>query len=541
MNTAKNSTALESAPRAPALGARIAIGLIIVLFVVILVIVSLDALAPPVPVPANASPAEFSSARAMQHLVAISRAPHPTGSMAQVQVKDYILKQLATLGVTSEVQETSNATNIVAQLKGTRAGKALLLVGHYDSVAQGPGASDDGSAVAALLETIRALKAGAALRNDVIFLFSDGEEIGEIGANAFVYQHPLAKDVALVLNFEARGVKGPSIMFETSGQNGWLIREFAKGASRPVANSFAYDVYKLLPNDTDLTVFKNAGFAGLNFAFVDGSEFYHTAQDNLEHLDEHSLQHQGSYALSLAQHFGNLELENVKDSDVVYFNLVGSKMIVYQRSFVIPLAILAILLFLVYVGLGLRNKQLTIRGMTAGGRALLLSIAISCLLVTIFRLIKNALPSIFGNHDRVLVIIAALAIVVVTSIVYLRFSKPATPIEKTTGGMCGWLILTLLTALFMKGSSYLSIWPLLFNTIGLAIGFWPRAPFRLSPLRLAVLGICAAPMVLLVSPVVYFVFLAVTFDSLIFSVLVSTSVALLVVPFVPHLEFITYN
>ena len=49
---------------------------------------------------------------------------------------------------------------------------------HYDSVPFGPGAADDGAGVVTLLETARALKAGPPLKNDVIFLFTDGEEAG---------------------------------------------------------------------------------------------------------------------------------------------------------------------------------------------------------------------------------------------------------------------------------------------------------------------------------------------------------------------------
>src|SRR5258706_7442827 len=119
-----------------------------------------------------------------------------------------------------------------------------------------------------MLETLRALKSSPTLSNDVIALFSDGEEIGSLGAKAFVYQHPWAKDVGVVLNFEARGSSGPAIMFETSDKNGWLIKEVAKAAPRPAAHSLAPAIYQLLPNRTDFTVFKEAGFAGLNFAYI---------------------------------------------------------------------------------------------------------------------------------------------------------------------------------------------------------------------------------------------------------------------------------
>lgn len=64
-------------------------------------------------------------------------------------------------------------------------------------------------------------------------------------------EHPAAKDVKAVFNFEARGSGGPVVMFETSNDNGSLIREFAGATQNPVANSLSYEIYKRLPNDTD--------------------------------------------------------------------------------------------------------------------------------------------------------------------------------------------------------------------------------------------------------------------------------------------------
>src|SRR5262244_968287 len=109
-------------------------------------------------------------------------------------------------------------------------------------------------------------------------------------------------------------------MFETSPENGWLIKQFAKASPCPIANSLSYEIYRLLPNDTDFTVFKEAGMAGLNFAYIKGINYYHTELDNVEHIDRASLQHQGSYALSLARHFGDLNLERTRENNLVYFN-----------------------------------------------------------------------------------------------------------------------------------------------------------------------------------------------------------------------------
>jgi Zn-dependent M28 family amino/carboxypeptidase len=296
----------------------------------------------------------------MQHLRVISRSPRPIGSTEHKLVRDYILKELTALGLTPDIQKTTvgvpgrgnvvvagTVENIIATLKGTGAGKAVLIVGHYDSAPTSPGASDDGSAVVAMLETLRALKAGAALMNDVIFLFTDGEEVGLLGAKAFVDEEPAAKRIGLVLNLEARGYGGPSVMFETSEGNGRLISEFARAVSSPIANSLSYEIYKRLPNDTDFTVFKGAGLEGLNFAYLKGINYYHNRLDSIEQIDEGSLQHQGSYALALARHFGNLDLSSIKENNAVYFNVLSSILIRYDAVWVMPLALLVALLFAV--------------------------------------------------------------------------------------------------------------------------------------------------------------------------------------------------
>src|SRR5947209_2893285 len=213
------------------------------LFLAALAWVSIALAGPPRAVPESAPASEFSSALALRHVRAIAQKAHPTGSDEIERVRRYVLGELAALGVGAEVQTAevvprqgpagwpvpaARVRNIVARVPGTAAGgKALMLAAHYDSVPTGPGASVDGAGVATLLETLRALKSGPPLRNDLILVFTDAEELGLLGARGFADEHPLMKDVGLVLNFEARGAGGPSLMFETSDGNGALIRELA--------------------------------------------------------------------------------------------------------------------------------------------------------------------------------------------------------------------------------------------------------------------------------------------------------------------------
>jgi acetylornithine deacetylase/succinyl-diaminopimelate desuccinylase-like protein len=214
---------------------KVLLAIVISGFAAGLSLLSIVSLNPPA-INANVPPSEFSSGRAREYLKAIAVTPHPIGSPAHAVVRDYILSELSKMGVEPQVQKTTainshwdppyhaaTVQNIVAKIQGTANTRAVLLVAHYDAAPNSLGASDDGAAVVSLLETLRALKASAPLKNDVIFLATDGEEVGLLGATAFVQQHPWARDVGVVLNFEARGDNGPSIMFQTSDANGWLI------------------------------------------------------------------------------------------------------------------------------------------------------------------------------------------------------------------------------------------------------------------------------------------------------------------------------
>jgi Zn-dependent M28 family amino/carboxypeptidase len=251
---------------------------------------------------------EFSTNRAFTQVEAISKQPHYVGSTNHEKVAEYLQQELHKLGLETSIQEGYTLTdwgnlvkskNILARIKGTQNTKALLLLTHYDSAphSSSRGASDAGSGVATILESVRAfLYAKTPHKNDVIILFSDAEELGLNGAALFVTEHQWAKEIGLVLNFEARGSSGPSYMLmETNGGNAGLVKEFAAaGAPMPVTNSLMYSIYKMLPNDTDLTVFREKGnIQGYNFAFIDDHYNYHTAQDDSSHLNKNTLAHLG--------------------------------------------------------------------------------------------------------------------------------------------------------------------------------------------------------------------------------------------------------
>lgn len=332
----------------------------------------------PDPTPATLPAEDFSSERAMMHVAVIAQRPHPMFSAERVRVRDYVRGELSKLGLESQVQsgvgeysrrrfhDSGPVENIVARLAGSANTRPLMLAAHYDSTPKGPGAGDDAHGVAVLLETLRALRSGPPLRNDVIFLITDGEERGLLGADVFMREHPWRNEPAVVLNFEARGTGGPSYMFETSGENAWLIDALASAVPRAQAMSVTYEVYRRMPNDTDLTRFKRGGLQGMNFAFIEHPEFYHRPQDDVAHLDRRSVQENGNYALGLARIFGNRDLTQPHFGNVIYFPTLLTPLIVYPDWWAMPLAWFAA------VGLGVA----TWFGRRARGRWIAVGLAI---------------------------------------------------------------------------------------------------------------------------------------------------------------------
>src|SRR6185295_12852707 len=181
--------------------------------------------------------------------------PRPVGSAAATEAREKIVQQLRALGYQPEVQDSfacsavstcARVRNVTALKPGAQGtgGPLVMVSAHYDSVPAGPGASDDAESTAAILEIARALSLEPPSKNPVLFLLNEGEEPGLIGSEVFVADHPLAKRVAAVVNLEARGTAGPSLMFETSDRNGPLISFYARDVSHPVTNSIYYTVYK---------------------------------------------------------------------------------------------------------------------------------------------------------------------------------------------------------------------------------------------------------------------------------------------------------
>ena len=468
---------------------------------------------PPSPVPATAPDTVFSAERAMRHVEAIAVRPHPMGSADHDRVRDYIMAELTALGLKPQLQVTTavgtryqaagRVQNILAWMPGKESnGKALLLAVHYDGVEAGPAAGDDAAGSAALLETLRALRARKEpLAHDVIALFTDGEEAGLLGAAAFVREHPWAKDVAFVLNFEARGTSGRSYMFETGPGN----RDAAvllRSARDVTAGSTFTTVYRTLPNDTDLSEFAVLGVPALNFAFADGVERYHTSHDDVSHLNPGSVQHHGLQMLALTKKIGDAPLPRPQTGDGVFFDLPALGLIVYPVGLAVPLALIALVLTVIVL-----RGSFGAAGLGAG--AMLIALLGSA---GVGRLVNPSGPAMWSGLSATAL---ALIIVAINAGCYLVARRRAP--DAWYGALVVWVALAVITSIAAPGVSYLFIWPLFFALVAARsrhpIAMWAAAAvtililaglaFSVAAIMLGVSGTGAIALTVVVSLVTW--------------------------------------
>ena len=299
-----------------------------------LLAIALTALARQGPTPeTKAAPRQaFSAARAvqLQRAVVGDGTPRSPGSEADSRALEQIAQALTRVGLQPELQHSfvcgerscGNVTNLIAHMPG-RAPGSVLLVAHHDSVAAGPGASDDAAGVAVLLETARALATARPLQHGVTWLFTDAEETGCLGARAFAAEHPYMADARAVINVDNGGTSGPVLMYGTGTAELARVELYARAVRQPASSSLLSIGHRLLPRDSDFRVFRERGLSGLDLAYAAGEARYHTALDSLEHASRASLQQQGDHVLACARALADSELSQPPAREAAWFDVFG--------------------------------------------------------------------------------------------------------------------------------------------------------------------------------------------------------------------------
>ena len=471
-------------------------GLILLFFIFLYSWLNYSLISPPSPNEDVNSTDSFSSLNALDHLKEIAKEPHSGGTVAHAEVRDYILAHCEQYGLETELRVgtglqtfrrfavAGKTENILARLKGSGNGKAVLVMSHYDTQPNTPGASDDGIGVAAMLETIELLSKGPALQNDIIFLFTDQEETALLGAESFSNTYTGFDDIGMILNFESRGNAGVSFTFETSSENGWVVREFVKAVDKPFTNSLAYEVYRLIPNDSDFSVLKPKGISGLNSAFIDGYAYYHSMVDDVDNVNLDTFQHQGDLMFGMVQHFGNTDLSNTKSEDAIFFSPLGTSMIIYPMSWDWPFVIITILLFIGFFYFGFKKKRLKALHVLAGFSFYLLAIILSVGLMWVYQWIvlsiyphyTNFYSSSFYNNSYYVLPILGIGILVFSGI-FSRLIHKLSFESLFAGALIIPIILMVVAKLFVPTGAYIFYMPLMVTFITYSLFFYFNVEF----------------------------------------------------------------
>src|SRR5262249_12925155 len=262
-----------------------------------------------------------------------------------------------------------------------------------------PGASDDGTGVASALEIARAIRHDK-LRNPVVFLIDDAEEAGLIGAEGYLADAARSADAAFVVNLEARGTTGTPYLFETSREQTWLVPIMARALPHPVTASLFATIYDLLPNDTDLTVFKRAGRAGINFAYIGGGTQYHTPLDNFADVDAGSVQRRGDQALAMVRAFAAADLGEARPGPAVWFDVFAAFIVWWPAGFSFAIIALGFALLAVAIVRNRRAGRLGLGGTALGLASFVATFVVAAVLgVVLVRLLGlQARGALFVPH-----------------------------------------------------------------------------------------------------------------------------------------------
>ncbi len=304
------------------------------------------------------SPSGFSTDNARTHLVQLAGVigSRPAGTTANARARVYLADALTRAGFTVRIQtaDASNTPlgvsgrvhNIIGVKDGVRR-EAIGLAAHYDSVAEGAGAADDGMGSAVVVEAARVLADMRDRQWTVMVLLTDAEELGLLGASAIVEDPDVRGRLKVVINIEAMGADAPVRLFETGPGNGWLAGVWASAAPRPRGASFDFEIYRRMPNDTDFSVFKRAGIPGLNLAAVGDTYGYHTAIDVPERVTARALEDAGATVVAVATQLQRDDITRRTGQQATYFDLLGMTAVAWSPATDVVLLVLALALGLV--------------------------------------------------------------------------------------------------------------------------------------------------------------------------------------------------
>ncbi|NNE95371.1 MAG: M28 family peptidase [Acidimicrobiales bacterium] len=418
---------------------------------------------------------QFGLDRAQAHIELLARRPHPIGSAANADVRDYLVDELIELGLEPETQtitapdyygspnRTVEVTNVLARISGTASTGAVAIVAHFDTVPQTPGANDNSSGVAIALETARAVLADEPLRNDVVVVLTDGEEPApRFGSTAFVRSHPWAQEIGFVVNLEAIGPSGPSLVSDIHGPQSSVMEAYQEAVPVPVAYSFLTETTNLIGgSNTDFAPFRDADIPGVEFVYARGSSMYHTAADTPDTVSPKTLHAHGTNTLALVRHMAAADLDSlVEDGGSTFFTVGRFHLVRYSNWWTLQLAAVN-LIVLAWAAYNHREPIGTL--LVNSLRVLATAIAISLVLTIVWIPLAGWRNTMGAGESYLYLVWLAALIAAATGLGWkaLRGSIEA--------ALLAWWVLGAVAAIAAPGMAYLFLWPSLTGALAVLL------------------------------------------------------------------------
>lgn len=497
----------------------------------------------------------FSAESAAEYLEVISSKPHSVfDEENHEEVRQYLLSTLTDMGY--EVEEHNwtpeqhgfednlspegmldydrpvqyDVKNLWVEIPG-KSSTGMLLMAHYDSrghatrtgeIPGSYGAADDGYGVSVLLEIARLYKdvPRDSLENSIYLCFTDAEETGMYGSTLeSQYNETIKNNVNFVMNVEARGVKGPVYMFETSKKNKNVI-ELYKNADMPFAYSLATAVYTVMPNFTDFTPMLDIGKAGINFAVLDNLYYYHTPADNYSNINKNSLQHYGSQIMPIIQAYTtDAKYSDMNyfdsDEDSVFFNILPTVMAVYSETAAIILTVIGVLVFAAAIFFMIRKGKIRVKQ-----TLIALGIIFSAMLgAAAFGFVLSYLVALCGGVPWKLTYIrvslsgipyAISLIVVLGLMLWFAIAKSKKnklfKWEYLAAGTFIAMLFAVITVFTLVGATFLFFWPALMASVVMLVGCFTDNYY----VGHILMSLCALVTLLVNVPILYALLIAVT-------------------------------
>ncbi len=504
---------------------------------------------------------KFSASRVADDIKFISSEPHSIEHpAARDSVRDYLAHRLNSMGITATYYSYDSVTsrlntkikisNLYSKIDppSGEATAYLLLVAHLDSRFRKKvqdkyeysfGAADDGYGLGVILESLRlALQYRDKWKQGIKVLFTDSEESDLDGMRNALEQNPeIFKNVGFVINLEARGVRGPALLFETSSGNS-AVMELYKSAKHPFTYSVTTAVYSILPNFTDFTLLKDS-YPGMNFSVIDNLRYYHTEMDNYSNISLKSLQHYGDqtepviYKYLTDDTYSN-HRSLVSQKNEVFLTMPVFGFICFSRNLYLIINILTLLILCYAVYFLVKSKNAGYPGMIRSASSVLIISLVSSLagfciayLSAVLTGQKYNLVNLpYVRFDWIIMIAAFITLSLIGWRIYIikitrqRFNQ----IEAITGSICIQFLLSVLLY-FVIGENFFFLFPVLFSLVAIVFS-------KLTQTRFMYL-IASILILLLLVPFYYAIIVALTIGSLpVFMILAS----LLLSIFIPVID-----